>query len=67
MMTNKQAYSIIADHIFIAAYRYSEDFNPVVIFADDMEDAKEKAKKRFGIDVKVWKPKATEYEDIFNI
>lgn len=67
MMAREQAYAIIGKHIFIAAYRYSEDFEPVIILADNLDDAKEKATKHFGIDVAVWEPTATDSPDVLKV
>lgn len=49
MDKKKEAYSIIAKHIFAAYKTYEEDFNPLIILADTKEEAKEKAIKHFNI------------------
>ncbi len=66
-MSNEQAYEVISKHIFIASFRYSEDFKPIIILADDIETARMKAKKHFGIDVAVWPPSKLESSDILEV
>lgn len=61
-MTNDQLYDIIAKHIFIAVYG-----TEIIILADDINHAKEKAKKFFGFDVAVGKISKTKSEGIFRI
>lgn len=46
-MNNKEAYNIIAKHIFTAYKTYSENYNTIVILADNKEIAKQKAQKYF--------------------
>ena len=48
MIENRSdAYRTIGKHLFAAYRRYSEDFNPVIILADNLEDAKKRAKEYF--------------------
>ena len=46
-MDRSGAYRTIGKHLFAAYRRYSEDFNPVIILADNLEDAKKRAKEYF--------------------
>ncbi len=46
-MTKKEAYSIIVKHMFIAYKTYDTDYSDVIILADTLEEAEEKAKKYF--------------------
>lgn len=46
-MDRSGVYRTIGKHLFAAYRRYSEDFNPVIILADNLEDAKKQAKKYF--------------------
>jgi hypothetical protein len=66
-MTNDQAYAVISKHLFVASRRYSEDFRPVIILAENIDDAKEKAQKHFGIDVAVWQPTKTVSPDVLKV
>lgn len=42
---NTYNYAEIAKHIFRAYRTYAFEYEPIIIFADTLEDAKEKAKK----------------------
>lgn len=46
-MNRKEAYKTIAKHTF-AAYRNYSEFSPIIIFADDEKEAKEKSIEYFG-------------------
>ena len=46
-MDRSDAYRTIGKHLFAAYRRYSEDFNPIIILADNLEDAKKQAKEYF--------------------
>lgn len=48
MIENRSdAYRTIGKHLFAAYRRYSENFDPVIILADNPEDARERAKEYF--------------------
>ncbi len=47
-MTNNEAYGIIANHIFIAMQKHGG--KSVIILADNLQDAEEKAKAFFKVD-----------------
>lgn len=47
-MTNNEAYSVIAKHIFVAMRKY--EGNSVIILADNLHDAEEKAKAFFWLE-----------------
>jgi hypothetical protein len=66
-LTVQEAYAVISKHIFIASHRYSDDFNPVIILADNLEAAKWKAAEHFGVTVNVWEPTKTETADILKV
>ena len=44
---NTYNYAEIAKHIFKACRTYAFEYEPIIIFADTLEEAKEKAKKYF--------------------
>lgn len=44
-MTKKEAYFTIAKHIFIAYKTYAENFDPLIILANNEDEAREKAAK----------------------
>lgn len=46
-MDNKGAYNIISEHIFAAYKTYSENYNTIIILAENKEIAKQKAQKYF--------------------
>ena len=46
-MDRSDAYRTIGKHLFAAYRRHSEDFSPVIILADNLEDAREQAKEYF--------------------
>ena len=46
-MTKKEFYSIIAKHMFVAYRTYGTEDSNVIILADTLEEAEEKAKKHF--------------------
>jgi hypothetical protein len=71
-MNSEQAYGIIAKHIFVAYRKYSEEFKPVLVLADNLDDATEKAKRYFGvshlnIDLNVHLAKKTDGEYVFEV
>lgn len=47
-MTKKEAYNIIAKHMFVAYRTYDINCNSVIILADTLTEAEEKAKKHFN-------------------
>ena len=67
-MDKKEAYSIIAKHIFIAYKTYSEDFNSLIILADTKDEAKEKAVKHFSTSfVTICKLKSENENGVYSI
>ena len=47
-IVNTYNYAEIAKHIFRACRTYAFEYEPIIIFADSLEEAKEKAKKYFN-------------------
>lgn len=46
-LSKKECYETIARHIFIAYYVYSETYEPFIILADDLEEAKTIVQQRW--------------------
>lgn len=46
-MTTKEAYDIVAKHVFLAASPYNETFDPIVVIANDIDDARKKIDKHY--------------------
>lgn len=67
-MDNKEAYNIIAKHIFTAYKTYSENYNTIIIFADNKEIARQKAQKYFQtLFITVSELKITQKEGVYKI
>lgn len=67
-MNSKEAYNIIAKHIFIVYKTYSENYNTIIILADNKEIAKQKAQKYFQtLFVTVSKLNITQEEGLYKI
>lgn len=47
-MKKNKAYQIIAKHIFLAHFKY-ESSREIIILADDIDEAKQKAQNVFGL------------------
>ena len=65
---NKEAYNIIAKHIFTAYKTYSENYNTIVILADNKEITRQKAQKYFQtLFVTVSELNTTQEEGLYKI
>ena len=47
ILSKQESYEIIARHIFIAYHVYSETYEPFIILADDLEEAKNIVQQRW--------------------